>query len=321
MKLDSSLFIDVADAIGLGNPAIVEKDYYVVQLLKLLSNFQFTYHQAIFSGGTALAKSDIKTYRMSEDIDIKLIPNQRYSELASRNARKTARREIKNIIEEIINQNSIFSLDNAPSVKDEYRYFSFDIRYPQDHRQAPCLRPFIKLEFIETDLLSEPISRNIQSIYSNVTESDIEIYNMICSAIIDTQAEKLLSMLRRTASVARNGQREDDETLIRHVYDTFHIQLSQPSNIEFLSQLLKKALDGDITRYGNQHTQLVDSPITELRYGLKLLVETPKFIERYNNYVSPMVYAEVPTQWDEAIIAFTSLVHQVLDYIEQELNK
>ncbi|WP_272530924.1 MULTISPECIES: nucleotidyl transferase AbiEii/AbiGii toxin family protein [unclassified Providencia] len=299
----------------------MKKDYYVVQLLKLLSNFQFTYHQAIFSGGTALAKSDIKTYRMSEDIDIKLIPNQRYSELASRNARKTARREIKNIIEEIINQNSIFSLDNAPSVKDEYRYFSFDIRYPQDHRQAPCLRPFIKLEFIETDLLSEPISRNIQSIYSNVTESDIEIYNMICSAIIDTQAEKLLSMLRRTASVARNGQREDDETLIRHVYDTFHIQLSQPSNIEFLSQLLKKALDGDITRYGNQHTQLVDSPITELRYGLKLLVETPKFIERYNNYVSPMVYAEVPTQWDEAIIAFTSLAHQVLDYIEQELNK
>ncbi|MBQ0534212.1 nucleotidyl transferase AbiEii/AbiGii toxin family protein [Providencia huaxiensis] len=78
MKLDSSLFIDVADAIGLGNPAIVEKDYYVVQLLKLLSNFQFTYHQAIFSGGTALAKSDIKTYRMSEDIDIKLIPNHRY---------------------------------------------------------------------------------------------------------------------------------------------------------------------------------------------------------------------------------------------------
>ncbi|MEX9870901.1 nucleotidyl transferase AbiEii/AbiGii toxin family protein [Providencia huaxiensis] len=315
------LFIDVADAIGLGNPAIVEKDYYVVQLLKLLSNFQFTYHQAIFSGGTALAKSDIKTYRMSEDIDIKLIPNQRYLELASRNARKTARKEIKKIIEEIINQNPIFSLDNAPSVKDEYRYFSFDIRYPQDHRQVPCLRPFIKLEFIETDLLSEPISRNIQSIYSNVTESDIEIYNMICSAIIDTQAEKLLSMLRRTASVARNGQREDDETLIRHVYDTFHIQLSQPSNIEFLSQLLKKALDGDITRYGNQHTQLVDSPITELRYGLKLLVETPKFIERYNNYVSPMVYAEVPIQWDEAIIAFTNLANQVLDYIEQKLNK
>ncbi|MEQ4709808.1 nucleotidyl transferase AbiEii/AbiGii toxin family protein [Providencia huaxiensis] len=219
MKLDSSLFIDVADAIGLGNPAIVEKDYYVVQLLKLLSNFQFTYHQAIFSGGTALAKSDIKTYRMSEDIDIKLIPNQRYSELASRNARKTARREIKNIIEEIINQNSIFSLDNAPSVKDEYRYFSFDIRYPQDHRQAPCLRPFIKLEFIETDLLSEPISRNIQSIYSNVTESDIEIYNMICSAIIDTQ----LKSYYRCYEEQRVSQEMANVKMMRHLFDMFMI--------------------------------------------------------------------------------------------------
>jgi hypothetical protein len=29
-KLDSSLLADVADTLGLGNPAIVEKDYYVV---------------------------------------------------------------------------------------------------------------------------------------------------------------------------------------------------------------------------------------------------------------------------------------------------
>jgi predicted nucleotidyltransferase component of viral defense system len=60
-KLDSSLFADVADAIGLGNPAIVEKDYYVVQLLQLISELELEHHQIVFSGGTALAKSSIKT--------------------------------------------------------------------------------------------------------------------------------------------------------------------------------------------------------------------------------------------------------------------
>lgn len=92
---DTSLFVDVADAIGLGNPAIVEKDYYVVQLLRLVTSLHFEFHNIVFSGGTALAKSSIKTYRMSEDVDIKLVPNQRHSNLTSRGARKNARKAVK----------------------------------------------------------------------------------------------------------------------------------------------------------------------------------------------------------------------------------
>jgi hypothetical protein len=69
-----SLFVDVADALGLGNAAIVEKDYYVVQLLQQIASLELRYHQIVFSGGTALAKSSIKTFRMSEDIDLKMVP-------------------------------------------------------------------------------------------------------------------------------------------------------------------------------------------------------------------------------------------------------
>ena len=35
---DSSIFADVSDYFGIDNPAIAEKDYYVVQLLKLLAS-------------------------------------------------------------------------------------------------------------------------------------------------------------------------------------------------------------------------------------------------------------------------------------------
>jgi predicted nucleotidyltransferase component of viral defense system len=61
MPIDSSLFLDVSHALGMGNPAIVEKDYYVVALLKLLSELSSDTHSLVFSGGTALAKSGIKT--------------------------------------------------------------------------------------------------------------------------------------------------------------------------------------------------------------------------------------------------------------------
>lgn len=246
-KLDSSLFVDVADAIGLGNPAIVEKDYYVVQLLKHLSIIEFEHHQLVFTGGTALAKSDIKTYRMSEDIDI-------------------------------------------------------------------------KLEFIESDLLDEAESKSIQSIYAEVLKSDIEVKNMACAAILETQAEKLLSMMRRTASVARNHERDDDETLIRHIYDTYHIQKAQPANIESLSKVVTIAIELDVERFGNQHPQMVESPIEELCFGLQLLTDDPKFEKRYNSYVSPMVYAESPVNWDNALAVFTKLANEVLDYVGLSKN-
>lgn len=44
-----------------------------------------------------------------------------------------------------------FSTEQEPTVLDEYQYFCFDIRYPQQYQQAPCLRPFMKLEFIEPE--------------------------------------------------------------------------------------------------------------------------------------------------------------------------
>ncbi len=93
MPIDSSLFLDVSDALGLGNPAIVEKDYYVVALLKLLSELSSDTHSLVFSGGTALAKSGIKTHRMSEDVDIKIIPKNLLAEVSKTQKRK-ARREL-----------------------------------------------------------------------------------------------------------------------------------------------------------------------------------------------------------------------------------
>lgn len=315
-KLDSSLFVDVADAIGLGNPAIVEKDYYVVQLLKHLSIIELEYHQLVFTGGTALAKSAIKTYRMSEDIDIKLVPTNVFNNLASRSARRKARKAVKQHIESLISESGTFSIEEQATVKDEYRYFSFDIRYPQAYQQVPCLRPFIKLEFIESDLLDEAESKSIQSIYAEVLKSDIEVKNMTCAAILETQAEKLLSMMRRTASVARSHERDDDETLIRHIYDTYHIQKAQPANIESLSKVMANAIELDVERFGNQHPQMVESPIDELCFGLQLLTDNPKFEKRYNSYVSPMVYAENPVNWDSALAVFSKLANEVLVYIE-----
>lgn len=156
----TSLFPDVADALDIESVAIVEKDYFVVDLLRLLKEIKPETHTLVFAGGTALSKAGISLNRMSEDIDIKLVPTENFMQ-NGRDKRRKIRKEIVQIITDFIHNSDIFSLDNenARITRDEYRYNEISVRYPQTFAQVPCLRPFIKLELMESTLLEHPRQR------------------------------------------------------------------------------------------------------------------------------------------------------------------
>jgi hypothetical protein len=316
MPIDSSLFLDVSDTLGMGNPAIVEKDYYVVALLKVLSELSSDTHSLVFSGGTALAKSGIKTHRMSEDVDIKIIPKDLLAEVSKTQKRK-ARRELHHQVFDIIHSNDLLTIESKPIIFDEYRYQQFDIRYPQAHSIVPCLRPFIKLELIETLLYDEINQREISSLTNEVMQEAPEVETMDFTSIISTQAEKLISMLRRTASFTRDNQRDDDPALIRHIYDTYYIQQSNHADIEIVVPLVTKVIAEDVARYGNQHEEFVQNPIAELMYGLKILEENKLYEERFNQYVVPMVYGDIIVTWQDAFGVFKLFAEKVLNKISK----
>lgn len=315
-SVDTTLFQDVADAIGLGNPSIVEKDYYVVQLLQLITQLKLPYHQLVFSGGTSLSKSSVKMFRMSEDVDLKLVPCIEFAAL-SRNARRQERKLVRENVERLLVDSSMFELSSVPTILDEYRYQSYEIRYPQKYHQAPCLRPYILLELIESEILAEPEDRAVISIYAQALQQDAELEGIACAGILEIQAEKIVSMLRRTASVSRYAERKDDEVLIRHIYDTHHIQKNEVSDTDSLAALVARALQLDIARYGVQHPQLVDSPVAELRYALELLKRESIYQERYDSFIKPLVYSGEPTSWNDAINTFENLVIKVLKKVRQ----
>ncbi len=91
----TSLFPDVADALDIESVAIVEKDYFVVDLLRLLKEIKPETHTLVFAGGTALSKAGISLNRMSEDIDIKLVPTENFMQ-NGRDKRRKIRKEIGN---------------------------------------------------------------------------------------------------------------------------------------------------------------------------------------------------------------------------------
>lgn len=308
------LFSDVADALGIESVAIVEKDHYIVELLRLLKPLTFDTHQLVFAGGTALAKSGIVLNRMSEDVDIKLVPTATFQTL-SRTQRKGIRKEIVQTISSATTATGMFTFDDThPKVtRDEYRYNDIPVRYPQRVAQAPCLRPFIRLELMEANLLEAPELRDIHSLVTALTGKTPVISAFPCATITSTQAEKLVAMLRRTAAVARNVERLDDASLVRHIYDTYCIAQTGNVDMRLLTDFFKRTIEQDIQRYGNQYPQFCVSPNDELKMGLDELERNPLYKTRYQQYVAPMVYGARKVSWDEAYASFRQLALAILN--------
>ena len=307
-------FLEVSDALELGNPAIIEKDYWVVTLLAELAKVSPEHHQMVFSGGTALAKSNVKILRMSEDVDIKLIPNQAFDEL-SRAKKKAARKACVNEIEQAITQSERFTVETR-SVRDEYRYVEFELKYPQQFSQAPCLRPIIKLELIETIPLLDVESRSIQSLVAELYQQPHEVSAFDCVSVYATLVEKVISMLRRTMSVKRNTERSDDVALVRHIYDVYCILKTKGQKESFdlkaLTSLFKTVLEEDIERFGNQHAEFVSNPKQELQLGLQELEENPVFRQRFQDFVTPMVFNTEPHDFDTCFTSFRNVAESLI---------
>ncbi|ABU74693.1 nucleotidyl transferase AbiEii/AbiGii toxin family protein [Vibrio campbellii] len=306
-------FLEVSDALELGNPAIIEKDYWVVTLLAELAKVSPEHHQMVFSGGTALAKSNVKILRMSEDVDIKLIPNPAFDEL-SRAKKKTARKACVNEIEQALTQSGLFNVETR-SVRDEYRYVEFELKYPQQFSQAPCLRPIIKLELIETIPLLDVESRSIQSLVAELYQQPQEVSAFDCVSIHATLVEKIISMLRRTMSVKRNTERSDDVALVRHIYDVHCITKLAMPELNEIDGLFKAVLAEDIARFGNQHAEFVANPKQELQLGLKELEENAIFRQRFQDFVTPMVFNTEPHDFDTCFASFKRIAASLIEKI------
>jgi len=62
---------ETSDVLDL-HESIIEKDYYVTQLIQALSGVENEYFRLVFCGGTCLAKAHRIVQRMSEDVDFKI---------------------------------------------------------------------------------------------------------------------------------------------------------------------------------------------------------------------------------------------------------
>ena len=167
---DKDLFTDViteANAQTGIAESIIEKDYYVTMILKLLAKSN---PDIVFKGGTSLSKCFHLINRFSEDIDIT------FSEHIGESRRKKLKYKIlKPISEEL--EMPIPNWDSIESDKD-YNYYLFEYKPVSDYPVEGIL-PGVKLE---TALVS-------YSFPTEQKEEDSIIYNTIKESASDIVSE------------------------------------------------------------------------------------------------------------------------------------
>jgi len=306
MKLTETELLEVADTFGISHPAIVEKDYYVVQLLKILEAVKTPGYQLVFAGGTCLEKVHQIIFRMSEDIDIKLIELAEITRL-SRTKKKNLLKEAHINVLSSIEESEIFKKSSEPLIRNEYHFQHFSLKYPNSYNDFEALRPEIKLELVASTLFQPPILTEIKSFYTNAKRMNGEVSKLLCVDLESIISEKIISILRRTAAFNRDNSREDDPTLVRHVYD-IHLAMNNNCNTNLIYELVEKVIEIDRQQFGRQHPQFLNMPKHELNYGLSLLRENPLHKKRYEEFIGPLVYHLSPPNWETAFYSLEKLV-------------
>lgn len=160
---NKTIIVEVALELGI-DPAFVEKDWYVVQMIREIISTDLFGAQLIFTGGTALSKAHHLIQRFSEDIDFRLIlPRQPLS----RNGRRKLLSAIRDRLQETIIM--LFPPDAVKwKSRDENHYFSFDIDYPSVVDSSVTLRPHLQIEFTESSLSLLPLSCSVSSLIAEL---------------------------------------------------------------------------------------------------------------------------------------------------------
>lgn len=311
--INENLIRDTADLLGIDDHSLVEKDFYAIQVLKALSEVENPVFKFVFAGGTAMSKALVQTKRMSEDIDVKLLLKDDVPEnLLTRNQLRKQRKDLVKSVSMAIEKVDGLKIDSKLS-RNESSYNQLMIAYPSIFNMSAALRPAVKLELVHSeDRLPLPEqSKPISSFIAEATKAAPELENFPTVNLELTLSEKLVALGRRTADAFRNPEtRPDDERLIRHAYD-LHKAKEHGFDFGTMRDTVKLIVEHDRNKFQAQHKELTEDAIKEVSFGLSLILNDPKHNDRYDKYLSPLLYGKIQPSFDNVVASLKQACHAV----------
>lgn len=257
-------FADLIYATGdenkIGNPGIVEKDYFVTEALRVIAR---DFGQiVIFKGGTSLSKGWKLINRFSEDIDLYVQPAETEAETLAR-------------FEQIANQVASFPGFIGRSGRMETKGTSSwteEFFYQNQVETLGGIRPVVLLEAGIQSADQPTESRNLKSLLGEMLDSrsansgtvDREPFEMSLLHFRRTFVEKLFTLHSRVERAKKQGKELGREA--RHYYDLAML-LAEPQT--------RKMLDSDefksiCSQYRELTTKFYPGQVKLLPEGMNL---------------------------------------------------
>lgn len=285
------------------SPGALEKDFHLTEVLRVLMHVESEDFKLTFCGGTSLVKAYGCLNRMSEDIDIKI------SEQEVTN--RSATRKKLNIFKTKISKAFIdadFRIDSIEA-KNDNKFISFNLEYMPVFPNEVSLRAVIKVEFIYAQVSLPTELLPIKSILlREIGMAEPEIL-FTCTALEQTQAEKVLSFLRRYQNALTSGH--VDGTQVRHIHDV-HILAGQNLDLTAVKEAFRLAILEDIIKFRHQELEFASDPKAILKTALTLTHSDLTLEMAYETFVSELVAGQAP----EFEIAFSTFVSVALSLID-----
>jgi len=183
----------------------IEKDYVISWVTFGIANNPFLKENLVFKGGTVLKKVYFSDYRFSEDLDFTF--SGRYFDIK---AIKTAFNELI----ELVYEESRISLSVQNETQHDTGNYNFYLAYTGPLGGAGANKD-IKVDISQDELIyNSPEENQIINTYSDLEES----YSIFCYSLGEVIAEKMRSIMQRTAP--------------RDIYDLWYLLEVEGQDIE-----------------------------------------------------------------------------------------
>jgi len=279
--------IEVQEHFGLPSPALVEKDWYVVKALAAIAALDTAPFNLVFGGGTALSRAHGLINRMSEDIDLKIVANNKATRGNLRKLRSA-------ITDALLGAGFVFDPTNPEHRQTMYdgRYTLYQLPYQAIAQGEGVLRPEIQIETSVWPRRKPSTENPVRSFIAEGFDRPAEVAAIACSAIPETAAEKLVALTRRAGAEFAGLREARDPTLVRHIYDLHTIQ--KQYDAADVAGLAREVMLDDAKTRGRDFPAYATDPLAETLKAINGIAADGDFVKNYATFCRDMVYGDAP---------------------------
>lgn len=291
----------VAGALAV-DEAFVEKDWYVVQAIRLLERLGTDDIVPVFSGGTSLLKGHGLIRRFSEDIDFKLSLSETFLDLSG-NQRRHALGGFKEALVAGWAEAG-FTVTNVVA-RDGNGFIRIEMGYSTVLDSHDALRPHILAELSAKPPRLTPSSLPLTSFVNAYRSLAPEVAAIACVDPVETAVDKLSAFAWRALTRDRSSPK-DDPAIVRHLHDLAALEKAVNSHADFPG-LLMETMVADTGRGSEVSRSL--APAERLDAMADIMQSDPLYPEEYKRFVEGMAFAgahEIPS-FEEALGAIRRL--------------